>query len=104
MATKSKAPAKKKKQSRSFILSLALVLVVGYFIITIIDLQLEIRERKEVYEQLDNEYEQIVSDNNRLQAIVDNEDKSSYYEQVAREKLGFVMPNEKVFYDITPGA
>ena len=104
MSTKSKAPAKKKKQSRSFILSLALVLVVGYFIITIIDLQLEIRERKEVYEQLDNEYEQIVSDNNRLQAIVDSEDKSNYYEQVAREKLGFVMPNEKVFYDITPGA
>lgn len=104
MATERKAPAKNKKQSRSFILTLALILVVGYFIITIIDLQLEIRDRKEVYEQLGNEYEQIVSENNRLQAIVDNEDKSAYMEQVAREKLGFVMPNEKVFYDITPGA
>lgn len=104
MANKTKAPVKKKKQKKSFILTLALVLVVGYFIITIIDLQLEIRDRKEVYEQLDNEYEQIVADNNRLQAIVDNDDKSAYMEQVAREKLGFVMPNEKVFYDITPGA
>ena len=104
MATKTKAPAKKSKQKRSFILTLALVLVVGYFIITIIDLQLEIRERKEVYAQLDSEYEQIISDNNRLQAIVDNEDKSAYMEQIAREKLGFVMPNEKVFYDITPSA
>lgn len=104
MATKTKAPAKNKKQSKSFILTLALVLVVGYFIITIIDLQLEIRDRKEVLEQLDNEYEQIISDNSRLQAIVDNEDKGAYMEQVAREKLGFVMPNEKVFYDITPGA
>lgn len=104
MAAKAKAPAKKKKKSRSFILTLALILVVGYFIITIIDLQLEIRDRKEVYEQLDNEYEQIVTDNNRLQAIVDSDDKGAYMEQVAREKLGFVMPNEKVFYDITPGA
>ena len=41
---------------------------------------------------------------NRLQAIVDSDDKGAYMEQVAREKLGFVMPNEKVFYDITPGA
>lgn len=104
MVNKTKAPVKKKKQKKSFILTLALVLVVGYFIITIIDLQLEIRDRKEVYEQLDNKYEQIVSDNNRLQAIVDNDDKGAYMEQVAREKLGFVMPNEKVFYDITPGA
>ncbi len=104
MAKKKSAKAKKRVQKRSFILTLALVLLVGYFIITIIDLQLEIRERKEVKEQLDTEYEQLLADNERLQAIVDSEDKGDYMEQVAREKLGFVMPNEKVFYDITPGA
>ena len=73
----------KKKQSRSFILTLGLVLLVGYFVITIIGLQLSIKDR--------------------LQAIVDSEDKSDYMEQIAREKLGFVMPGEKVFYDVTPG-
>ncbi len=104
MAQKKPAKTQKRKQKKSFILSLALVLLVGYFIITIIDLQLEIRDRKEVKEQLDMEYEQILTENERLQAIVDSEDKGSYMEQVAREKLGFVMPNEKVFFDITPGA
>lgn len=104
MAKKTKAPAKKRKQSRSFILTLALVLLVGYFVITIIGLQIEIRDRKEVKEQLDKEYEQIITENERLQAIVDSEDKGPYMEQIAREKLGFVMPNEKVFFDITPGA
>lgn len=104
MAQKKSAKVQKRKQKRSFILTLALVLVVGYFIITIIDLQIEIRDRKEVKEQLDIEYQQILDDNKRLQAIVDSEDKGDYMEQVAREKLGFVMPNEKVFYDITPGA
>ena len=24
-------------------------------------------------------------------------------EKIAREKLGFIKPNEKVFYDVTPG-
>ena len=95
---------KKGKQKRSFILTLALVLLVGYFIITIIGLQIEIRERTEVKDQLEIKHQQILESNNRLQTIVNSEDKSDYYEQVAREKLGFVMPNEKVFYDITPGA
>ena len=93
----------KKKQSRSFILTLGLVLLVGYFVITIIGLQLSIRERKGVLEQMQSDYEQQLEQNDRLQAIVDSEDKSDYIEQIAREKLGFVMPGEKVFYDVTPG-
>lgn len=44
-----------------------------------------------------------VAKNDRLQSIVDSDDKSDYIEQVAREKLGFVLPGEKVFYDVTPG-
>lgn len=93
----------KKKQSRSFILTLGLVLLVGYFVITIIGLQLSIKERKGVLEQMQSAYEQQLEQNDRLQAIVDSEDKSDYIEQIAREKLGFVMPGEKVFYDVTPG-
>lgn len=93
----------KKKQSRSFILTLGLVLLVGYFVITIIGLQLSIRERKGVLEQMQSAYEQQLEQNDRLQAIVNSEDKSDYIEQIAREKLGFVMPGEKVFYDVTPG-
>ncbi len=103
MATKKPVQKKKKKQTKSFILTLSLVLLVGYFVITIIGLQLEIKEREEVKEQLDAEYEQILLENERLQAIVDNEDKGEYMEQIARDQLGFVMPTEKVFYDITPG-
>lgn len=100
MANK-KAP--KKKQSRSFILTLGLVLLVGYFVITIIGLQLSIKDRQGVLEQMQSAYEQQLEQNDRLQAIVDSEDKSDYMEQIAREKLGFVMPGEKVFYDVTPG-
>ena len=96
-----KAP--KKKQSRSFILTLGLVLLVGYFVITIIGLQLSIKDRQGVLEQMQSAYEQQLEQNDRLQAIVDSEDKSDYMEQIAREKLGFIMPNEKVFYDVTPG-
>ena len=93
----------KRKQKRSFILTLGLVLLVGYFVITIIGLQLSIKERQGVLEEKKSAYEQQLEQNNRLQSIVDSEDKSEYMEQIAREKLGFIMPGEKVFYDVTPG-
>ncbi len=102
MAKKKSAP--KKVQKRSFILTLGLVLLVGYFVISIISLQSSIKERRAELEQKNAAYEQQLADNERLQSIVDDEDKSEYMEQVAREKLGFVMPGEKVFYDVTPGA
>ncbi len=99
-----KKQASVRKQKKSFILTLGLVLLVGYFVITIIGLQLSIRESRGELEQKNAAYEEQLEENERLQAIVDNEDKSDYIEQVAREKLGFVMPGEKVFYDVTPGA
>ena len=92
------------KRPRSFILTLGIILLVGYFVISIISLQTSIKERRAELEQKNAAYEQQVEENERLQAIVDDEDKSEYMEQVAREKLGFVMPGEKVFYDVTPGA
>lgn len=70
---------------------------------TIVGYQLNLREKKEELQQKTAEHQQLVSDNERLQAVLDNEDKSAYIEQIAREKLGYVMPGEKVFYDVTPG-
>ncbi len=102
MAKRKTAP--KKVQKRSFILTLGIILLVGYFVISIISLQSTIKERRAELEQKNAAYEQQLADNERLQSIVDDEDKSEYMEQVAREKLGFVMPGEKVFYDVTPGA
>ena len=99
-----KAKKTKRVQSKSFILTLALVLLIGYFVITFIGLQLDIREQKAELNDKNAAYQQQLKENERLESIVQNEDKSSYIEQVAREKLGFVMRGEQVFYDVTPGA
>lgn len=91
-------------RKKSFILTLGLVLLIGYFVITFLSLQLSIKERSSVREQKIVEYQQQLAENERLKSVVESEDKSEYIEQVAREKLGYVMPGEKVFYDVTPGA
>ena len=98
-----KARPSKRKQTRSFILTLGLVLLVGYFVITIIGNVLSYKERQGELEQKNAAYETQLEENERLQEIINREDKSDYIEQIAREKLGFIMPGEKVFYDVTPG-
>ena len=98
------ATRSKKQNKKSFLLTLGIILIVGYFILSIVGTRLEINERRQVLVNKNSAYEQQVVKNERLEATVQNEDKSEYIEQVAREKLGFVKPGEKVFYDVTPGA
>ena len=100
------ANAKKPKhvKPKSFILMLALILLVGYFVITFIGLRLDIAERNAEKDQISETHQQMLEENSELQAIVDSEDKGDYMEEVARDELGYVMPDEKVFYDVTPGA
>ena len=88
---KSKAKKTKRKQTKSFILTLGIILLVGYFVITIIGLQFSIKERQDVLEQKNAVYEEQVEENEHLQSIVDSDDKSEYMEQIAREKLGFII-------------
>ena len=93
-----------KKQKNSFILTLALILLAGYFVITIIGHAIEIKRSNAQLEQKQQILEQQLAENAYLKEVVDSDDKSEYIEQVAREQLGFGLPNEKVFYDVTPGA
>lgn len=93
---------RRKKQKHSFILSLALLLAAGYFVISFVSTQLEIRSKEKEAAAVRAQYEAQLAENERLQAVVDGGDEAEYIERVAREKLGYVMPNEKVYYDITP--
>lgn len=95
--------AKAKTPKFSFFLSLGLVLAAGYFVISLIGAQLQIKDREKKAAEVSVQYEQQLAENERLQSVVDGGDEDGYMERVAREKLGYVMPDEKVYYNITPG-
>lgn len=106
MAVKKKSgkkSAKNKTPKFSFFLSLGLVLVAGYFVISLVQAQIQIKDREKQAEEVSVQYEQQLAENERLQGVVDGGDENEYIERVAREKLGYVMPDEKVYYNITPG-
>lgn len=102
MANAKRKTQKRKKQKHSFILTLALLLAVGYFVISFVSTRLEIREKEKEAAAVQAQYEEQCAENERLHNVIDGGDESEYMERVAREKLGYVMPDEKVYYDITP--
>ena len=79
--------------------TLVLTLLFGYGTYTVIEQQIELDEinnEKENYmvlcEEEEMEYEQLLE-------IKENINTDSYIEEVAREKLGLVMPYETIFMD-----
>ncbi|NLA77604.1 MAG: septum formation initiator family protein [Clostridiales bacterium] len=99
-ASKKKAP---QRQFNSFILTVAIVAVFGYFIMTFIQLRIDIKERKSEITRLQAEYNQKLAENEQIQGIIDNGDESDYFEIIARQQHGYIMPDERVYYDATPG-
>ena len=93
----------KKKRNRSFILTLALILIAGYFLITFINLRLDISDKNEDLKKVNQQYQSQLSKNEELRQISKNGDQSKYIERVARDVLGYVLPGERVYYNTSSG-
>lgn len=90
------------RKKHSFILSLALLLVAGYFVIGLVQSQLDIREKQNEIAAKEAQEQQLSDENACLTDIVNGGDQSAYMERVARDKLGMARRDEKVICDITP--
>ncbi len=102
MDTKAKKKESKKEQKFSFILLIGLLFMVGYFAISFVNVRLNINQREKQVAELKAQLEQQYAENARLQEVIDGENQEEYIERIAREKLGYVLPGEKVYYNVTP--
>ena len=98
------AKAQKKKKTagqRSFsvILFIAAGLLGGYFSASIIQAQVESSRQEQAVAQLQAQIEEKKAENDDLQKTLDSGDEAEYIERVARDSLGYMMPDEKVYYD-----
>lgn len=102
--TKKTKPAKSPKNKRkSFILSLALVALIGYFIISLVSVQLDIRDKKQELAEAQTVLQEVSEENKDLKELKETEDEDSYMERIARDVLGYVLPGESVYYDTASG-
>lgn len=72
-----------------------------YAAFTLVSLQLQIREKEKLVEDLQAQIDQQRMENRQIEDILENPDDTAYIAEIAREKLGYIAPGERVFVDIS---
>ena len=89
--------------NRSFILTLALFAILGYFVISVASLQYQIGEKTKEVEAAQQTLAYAQAENEELKELAREEDEKTYMERIARDVLGYVLPGESVYYDVSTG-
>lgn len=80
---------------------LIIIAVIGYFVYICLMQQQTMDSYDREAEEYQNQIVEAQAENEKLQYIKSNIDSTEYIEDVAREKLGMYLPNERVYIDIT---
>lgn len=99
MTKQGKKKRKKVKPMRSFIVAFMFTCLIIYLFITTLTACMKINETDDKISDAKAQYEEINSKNKETKRFLQNADENDIIERIARERLGYVLPNEKVFYD-----
>lgn len=92
------APKQKLNIKRLAIVAAAAVFII-YFVYAMIAQQIALSNKNKEIQSLEEQVSAANTETERLQKELDNLEDPEYLERVAREKLGLVRPNERVFVD-----
>ena len=95
-----------KKQKRApllprFFLRAGLMLIGGYLVAGLVFNQVDIAAKQKELQDLENQLEQQRQQNDELERVLESGSDQEIIERVARDKLGYAKPNERVFIDVT---
>lgn len=79
---------------------LGLILFTAYATVTLVSLQIQIEKKNAEKELLLGKAETQEMRNSEISAIIENGDDEEYISKIARDKLGYIIPGEKVFVNI----
>ncbi len=85
----------------SFLLRLALVGVAVYLLVAFVGGQMQVSQKKAQLAELETKVALVCEQNAELELLMSADDEDAYIERVAREKLGYTRPEERIFVDIS---
>ena len=91
--------ASARRRRTHFVIKLLFVMFAIYAAVTLVSLQLQIREKNSEIDSLSSEIEAQQNENEQTRAAVEQGANEETVAAVAREKLGYVSPGERVFVD-----
>ncbi len=87
----------------SYILvSMVIVFVLGFSTVLYSWLRTDINDKKNQLEILTQQLDQVNKENEEIKYLISEADELELYEHLARER-GYVYPDEKIYYNVTPG-
>ena len=96
-----KQQKKGKNRLRGLLVKLALAGVAVYLVASFVGGQIQLSTKQRELAVLTTQVELQAEDNKELVRMMDADSDAAYIERMAREKLGYARPHERVFVDLT---
>ncbi len=91
----------KRRKKKNLLLRVLCIIVVCYFSVNLIDNYNTILAKRRELALLKEGCEEQELANQELERLLSMSDSKEYIERIARDKLGFVYPDEKIFIDVS---
>lgn len=72
-----------------------------YAAFTLVSLQIQIGAKREEQQALQKQIEEQSLRNAEIEALLNSEENDEYIARIARDKLGYISPGERIFVDIS---
>lgn len=82
------------------ILAFLLTIVLIYLTVTAIETTFKISDTSEKIKFAQEQLTDIKAENDNTENLLINANENDIIERIARERLGYVFPDEKVYYDV----
>lgn len=93
--------ANRKKAFRPLAVRIGLVCVCIYLCVSLVFAQIDIVSKRQQLENLTQQVAAQEAANTELQRTLDSGDEAAYMERIARDKLGYVLPGEHIYVDMS---
>ena len=86
---------------RRLLFRLVLLAVLCYGAVSFVMLQMDLAQKDQQLDEINQKIEAQKQTNEELKAMLNEEHYGEYIARVAREKLGYVYPDERIFVDVS---
>ncbi len=91
----------KGKANKSIILRLVVLGVCAYFIVSLTSLYSTLNKKQKELDELTLKESQLKNDIEEMKNLLSSDTNDELIEKAARERLGYIFPNEQIFIDIS---
>ncbi len=100
MAKVQAASKPKKNTVSSWMFKVAVASAAVYLVISFVGGQMQVAAKQKELQEITAQVNRQAEENRELQSLIESDDEAAYIERVARERLGYALPHERVFIDL----